>query len=95
MVTKAEYHQKLEAQVSAWQAEIDRLKTRGRAAKDADKDMIQSEVEALQKGRDACRERLIELEQASEDTWEALKDGLEELWHEIGDAIGAAAEKFK
>ena len=95
MSDKSAYREKLEARLDQWRAEIDKLQAKAaEASADARKE-YEDQVDELRKQQDAAREKLKELDKASDDAWEDLKAGFEKAWDNLGDAVESARERFK
>ena len=95
MSNKQTYQQKLQAQLDEWDAKIDVLKAK---AEKADADMklqIDEQMANLRTKQNAARQRMAELQDASDDAWEDLKGGLESAWRTLGDAVQNATSRFK
>ncbi len=95
MVNREEYQGKMEAQLSEWGAEIDKLKARAdKAAADTRQDYF-DQVEALHAKQASMQTKLQELKTSSDDAWEDLKDGLDHSWNQIRGSFNKAAARFK
>jgi len=72
------------------------------STKDAYKQKIDAElirharqVDDLEQKADATRAKLKELDEAGEDTWELLKDGVENIWGALQSALNDTVSNFK
>lgn len=95
MKTKAEYIDKLAAQLKEWSARIDELEAKAGTAKAGVKEGYEKRIHELKEKRDALAQRLQETRKSSDEAWGTLKVGLDNAWKELKDAITAAREKFK
>lgn len=95
MSKKSAYQEKLEAQLHEWDAKIDVLKAKAEKSNASAKAQHKEMIEDLKKKRAAAKDKLQELQRAGEDAWEALKDGVEKSWTELGSALESAKEKFE
>lgn len=95
MNDKELYQQKKQAQLDEWQAELDKLKAKTSGAS-ADKQLeLNKDIEALEAKIEDGRTKLAEIEQASDDAWESIKDGVESAWDSLKSGFSDAADKFK
>ena len=78
MNTKEAYEQKIQAQVDEWDSEI--LKLKAQAAKTTAEVQINmnNQIKELRKKKESVNEKFTQLKEASEDSWEDLKAGIEE-----------------
>ena len=94
MSEKQAYEKKLEAQLDAWSADIDKLKARAEKA-EADAQLeIERRVDELQAMREAASDKLTELKNASDGAWEDLRGGIEDAWDSLGEAMRSARSRF-
>jgi hypothetical protein len=91
MNSRAEYLRTLEEKLEGWNAEIDRLATKGG---DISGEMA-SQLESLKGKQAEGREKVRELQQAGEGAWEDLKSGVELSWAAMGEAMSSARSRFK
>ncbi len=95
MNTKEAYKQKMEAELDLAKAKLAELKARAdNAAADA-RIQYAEQFNDLEQKVTATKVKLRELSDASEDTWERLKDGAEASWNALSTAVRQAAAKFK
>ena len=94
MSDKNAYEQKLEAQLKIWQAEMDKLRAQAeKASADArlqyDKQM--SELAGYQK---QGKEKLRELQDANEQAWVDMRQGMEKAWDDMTKAWKDAMSRY-
>jgi uncharacterized coiled-coil DUF342 family protein len=95
MENREEYQGKMEAQLSEWGAEIDKLKDRAdRAAADT-RQGCYDQIEALHAKQASIQAKLQELKTSGDDAWGDLKEGLDSSWNEVRDSFNKAAARFK
>lgn len=94
MSMKDAYEKKLQAQLSEWRAEIERLKAKAQHAEGDAELAYYKELEELRSRQDAARDRLDELREAGDDAWEDLKAGLDKAWDDLGEAVRKAMSRF-
>ena len=95
MSTKEAYRQKLQTQWDEWKAEIDTLKAKAAKAEAEAQITYNKQIEEPKAKQEEIKEKLEELRQAGEDTWENLKGGIEKAWHKVGDVVSSAVSRFK
>ncbi len=89
------YHQKKQAQLDEWKADIQRLRAKA-SGDSADAQLrLNREIDKLEGRIGEGKTKLAEIANASEDTWESIKDGVESVWDSIKSAFSDVAAKFK
>ena len=95
MEKKEEYQGKMEAQLSEWGAEIDKLKAwADKTAADA-RQGYYDEIEDLRAKQASMQAKLQELKTSGDDAWGDLKEGLDHSWNQVRDSFNKAAARFK
>ncbi len=83
MDKRTEFVENLSAQIVEWDVQIDRLKEQAQNAAAAAKFDYSQTIAALQLKRDQAAEKLQGISMASDDEWEDLKSGAEQIWSEV------------
>ena len=83
MDKQTEFVETLSAQIVEWDVQIDRLKDQSENATVEAKLACSKAVSALQMKRDQAAEKLQGIGMVSEDDWEDIKDGAEQIWDEV------------
>lgn len=83
MDKQTEYVEKLSAQIVEWDVQIDRLNYKMESATAATRAAYSKTIAALQLSRDQAAVKLQGIAVASEDEWEDLKSGAEQIWDEV------------
>lgn len=93
---KQKYVEKRKAQIEKWNDEIEDLDAKITVANADAKAKIEhkAHVAALRQQRDEARAKLTEIEEADNDRWEDLKDGMENIWTNIKDGFEKVKAKF-
>jgi hypothetical protein len=89
------YKQKLAAQLNEWSAQIDLMEAK---AENVGADMEIRRAEALYDLRAkqrAASEKMSELEKASGEAWEQVKETADVIWNDLKDGMAVAHAKFK
>lgn len=95
MNTKEEFKRKMEAEVASAQAELERFTALGMGFTAEAKKKHDEHVEELERRIDETKARLRALDDADEDVWEELKDGVIGTWGALQSALQNAIETFK
>ena len=95
MDDKELYKQKKRAQLDQWKAELDKLKAEAAEASADRKMELNKEVEHLEGKVEEGKSKLAEIEDASEDAWTSIKEGVDSAWDSMKHAFSDAASKFK
>ena len=89
------YVKKLKAQLDVWNAELDQFEAKAMKAEADAKIRYQRRVEELRRIRDAANLRLTEIQGASEDAWEDLKEGAHSAWNSLKESFREAKSEFE
>ncbi|MDD4333990.1 MAG: hypothetical protein PHY77_00065 [Desulfotomaculaceae bacterium] len=95
MENREEYQGKIEAQLSEWGAELDKLKAKANKAKADTKQGYHDQLEALRSKQASIHAKLQELKTSGDDAWEDLKEDLDHSWSHTKDAFTKAIARFK
>lgn len=95
MDKKTEYVEHLSAQMVEWDAHIDLLKFKADSATAEVKPEYSREIDALLRKRKEAEVMLQGISAASDDTWEDLKAGTENVWGEVRTSLHDAIVKIK
>ncbi len=93
---KDKYVEKRKAQIDKWNDDIEDLNTKITLAEaDAEAKLGHKvHVATLRQQRDEARAKLTEIEEADDDRWEDLKEGLENIWTNIRYGFEKVKAKF-
>ena len=90
--TKEEFHKHLDARLKEMDAEIAKLREKGRDLKDkANWDQKMAELETKREGASA---KVAEVAHASEEAWEDVRKGAQSAWEELDTAFRDASQEF-
>jgi hypothetical protein len=95
MDKRTEYIESLSAQMVEWDNQIDRLKDKAESATPESKTDYSEAIAALQHKRDEAAQKLQGISAASDDEWEDLKSGTEQVWGEVRSILRDAITKIK
>lgn len=90
---KDEYQHKIKAQLSEWDAKVERSKAE-RKSDAADRELDKDEEEYRAKRQDMDR-KLDDLRNSSEDKWEDMKTGVEKAWLDAKNAFNKLGNRIK
>jgi len=80
---RTEYVEKLSAQMVEWDNQIERLKDKADSVTGEAKSEYSKTIATLQKKRDQAAKKLEGISVASDDEWEDMKTGAEQIWDEV------------
>lgn len=92
---KDEYQHKINAELSEWDAQEERVKAERKAeaaGRELDRDEDYEEYRAKRKDMDR---KLADLRNASEDKWEDMKTGVEKAWLDAKNAFHKLGNRIK
>jgi hypothetical protein len=95
MSEKKLYQQKMEAKLDEWKAEVDLLKAKASGASANAKLKLNQQVKDLEAKIGQGKAKVAELANASEESWDSIKEGIESAWGSLKSAFKDAASKFK
>lgn len=92
---KDAYIAKLQAQLDEWGTEIDKLKAKADKAGADAQIQYHKQIEDLRSMQATANQKLVELKEANQHTWESLKEGAENTWNSLSNALKSAISKFQ
>lgn len=95
MEDKKSYLQKMADQLKQWDAEIVDLKAKAGKAKAESKTELLNQINELRTEKEAVQDKLKQLQEAGDGSWDEVKAGLERSWTEFKGAFSKASAKFK
>ena len=95
MDKRTEYVEKLSAQIVEWDTQVDLLKDKAENASPEERLEYSKTIAALQFKRDEAAEKLQGISAASDDEWEELKAGAEQIWSEAKSILLDAIRKMR
>ena len=95
MNDKQLYHQKKEAQLNEWKADIDKIKAKASIASADVQIEMNHQIDALERKINEGKTKLSELADAADDMYESGKTGVESAWDSLKSTFSDAASKFK
>lgn len=95
MSLKEAYRLKVEAEMELAHAKLLELKAEAKNYTADTYIKYNKHLEELDNMHRIAKEKLLELQNAGEDTWEKFKEGVEGSWHAFSVAIKDTVEKFK
>ena len=94
MSKRTKYINSVEKKLREWDKEIEKLETRGEQAEAEVKAGYQEQLRELREQRADAEQKLKELQQAGDEAWDELKNGLEKSFDSLSSAVKAALKKF-
>lgn len=95
MDKRTEFVEKLSARMVEWDVQIDRLKDQAQSATADTKFEYYKTISALQLKRDQAAEKLQGISMASDDEWEDMKTGAEQIWSEVKGLLRNAVKTMR
>jgi len=95
MDKRTDYVEKLSAQMVDWDVQIEQLKDKAESAPPETRFDYAKLIAALQLKRDQAAIELQGISAASDDEWEDLKAGAEQIWNEVQNVFSDAVRKMK
>lgn len=95
MSNRDAYVEKMKAKIDEWNADIEKMEAKARGAEADAKIKYSEQLTAMRQHRDEARARMRELQVASEDAWERIRDGMESAWASMSKGFRDAADRFK
>ena len=92
--TKEEFQAKLDTRIKELEAEMAKLREKGRDLKDDAKANWDKTMADLETKRDAARAKLTEVGQSSGEAWKDVQQGAQAAWDELDKAFRDASNKF-
>lgn len=95
MNKKEAYEQKIQAQLDEWDSKILELKVQAVKTTADVQININNQIRELRSKKETLNEKLNELKEASEDSWEDLKAGIEEGVEILMTTIDSIISRYK
>ena len=92
--SKDEFQKKLEARLTDLDAEIAKLREKGRDLKDQAKVDWDQKLADLETKREAARVKLAEVGDSSAEAWKDVKQGAQSAWDDLEKAFQDASNEF-
>lgn len=94
-MTRNEYIEKAKARLDQWDAKIQEAEAKAKEATADSKLAYQEQVEDMRQKRDEAREKLKELQSASEGAWGDFRAGVEKAWNQLEESFENATRRFR
>lgn len=95
MKTKDEYIENLASELKEWSAQIDLLAAKTENVAADVKLKYAEAINALRGKQHAATEKMKELENASDDAWETVKETADKVWNDLRNGLTSTVSKFK
>jgi hypothetical protein len=92
--TKEEFQKKLDTRLKELDAEIAKLREKGRNLKDNAKANWEQKMADLESKRDAASAKLAEVGRSSAEAWKDVQKGAQSAWDELDKAFRDASREF-
>jgi len=94
MNKRTEYVEKLSAQMVEWDMQIDQLKIKATSATPEERLEYSMAIKALQIKRDEAALKLQNIPITSDDEWEVIKAGIDQIWGDLTTMLGDTIKKI-
>jgi hypothetical protein len=94
MDKRAEYAEKLSAQMVEWDMQINQLHIKATSATPEARLEYSNAIKALQLKRDEAALKLQNIPVTGDDEWELLKTGIDQIWGDLTTMLGDAIKKI-
>lgn len=98
METKDSYLQKMKEKFDdlnyKWNVERNKLEAKTQQAKAEVKEKFEEKLKTLQDRREQMRQKLDQIDNAGEEAWRDIKEGVESAWQSLNEAIKKARSHF-
>ena len=98
METKDSYLEKMKAKFDnlnyKWNIERNKIEAKAQNAKIEVKKKFEEQLKTLQKRREKMSQKLDQIDVASEDAWRDIKEGVDNAWQSLNEAIKKARSHF-
>jgi Skp family chaperone for outer membrane proteins len=92
--TREEFQTKLDARLNELDAEIAKLREKGRDRKDEAKAKWDQKMTELETKRDAARAKLAEVGRSSAEAWKDVRKGAQSAWDDLDKAFRDASREY-
>ncbi|OQK18046.1 hypothetical protein AU255_09380 [Methyloprofundus sedimenti] len=94
MSNKNAYVQKMQSKLDELDAQIDLLQAKASGASADAKIDFNEQIDSLKEYQKEGKEKLAELNDASEGAWEDIRDGMDSAWNKVSTAFNGAKNRF-
>ena len=98
METKDSYLKKIKAELDdlnyKWNIERNKIEAKAQHAKVEVKQKYEEKLKTLEKKREKMSQKLDQIDVASEDAWKDIKEGVDNAWQSLNEAIKKARSHF-
>ncbi|MGB5326330.1 MAG: hypothetical protein WBN40_13025 [Pseudomonadales bacterium] len=92
---KSEYISKAKENLALLDAKIVELEAKANKKTGEVRREFKAKISGLRESKNQAERRLDELRLASKPAWEDVKQGVEQAWHSLSDAVDNATERFQ
>ena len=89
------YKEKMNAQLNEWNAQIDVLEAKAESAGAGLKVKRAEVIRDLRAKQNAASAQMTELDQATGEAWDKVKETADKLWDDLKTGLSAAHSKFR
>ena len=87
MTTRDEFVAQMQTKLSEWNDQIREFEIKSRAAEIEARQRYHVQIAELRSKRDRAVRKLREIQNASDDAWEELRNGAQEIWNDVNETV--------
>lgn len=95
MTTKETYMEKIDAELDSVRDQLTKFKAQSTVSDNEARSNHSQYIRDLEQKFDQVKAKLCELEKADEDTWEQIKDSVEDIWTTLQSTLEDTVARFK
>ena len=92
---KQDYIEQLESRIADLNAKLEKLQLQAKLAEMEYRDDVQSQIDRFEARRDELAGTLEKMQKAGEDAWGELREGAEQAFNSMKDALHKAKSRFE
>ncbi len=94
MSNRDAYVAKLKAQIDEWNAQLDRFEAQAKQTGENAKLSYDEQIKALHQQRELAKARFAEIQAASDEAWEDIKQGVDIAWTAFKEGLDRARSRY-
>lgn len=95
MSNKEAYEKKMEAQIEEWEAELSKLKAQSKQHSADAEIEYNNRMKELEAKKEKANAKLDDIKNASAESWEDMKDGMQDIANDFGNTLDDIKANFK
>ena len=95
MATNDAFREQIEANLKAWDSQLEHLKAQAHLASENARVIYENELEELERQRVKAQQMLQDLGTRSGNAWEEMRQGVEKAWLDLSQSLAKVSSHFK